>query len=111
MSINLTHKQGATFEYAGVVSDSTYTPISLTGYTITAQFRDEYGTLEGTATITLADQGTDPGEFTLSVAAADTVGWPAKQNILFDLRVASPGARVDYSETIVVRVVARQTTS
>lgn len=110
--LRLNHKQGATFVYAGLVSDDNEDPVDLTGYTLTATCRDTYGTSVGDATVTVAaDQGTDPGEFTLEVDATTTAAWTAGTSVYFDVRVESPTSRVDYTETVEVRVFERQTTS
>lgn len=110
--LRLNHKQGATFIYAGLVSDDEETPIDLTGYTLTSTCRDTYGTSVGDATITVAaDQGTDPGEFTLEVDATTTEAWAPSTSVFLDIRIESPATRVDYTETIEVRVLERQTTS
>jgi hypothetical protein len=50
------------------------TPVDLTTFEIASQVRDSSGTLVADLTVTLADQGTDPGVFTLS--CADTSPWP-----------------------------------
>jgi hypothetical protein len=109
--LRLNHKQGATFVYAGLVSDDSDVPVNVTGYTLTSTCRDTYGTSVGTATITVADQGTDPGEFTLEIPAATTAAWAPGTSVFFDLRIVSPGARVDYTENVEIRVIERQTTS
>lgn len=102
-------KVGATLSFSGIARDSSGVAIDLTGYTLTSQARDTGGTLAGTATITVSDQGTDPGEFTLTVPATTTDDWTAGTTVLFDLRLASGGGIVDYTETIAIRVLPRQT--
>jgi hypothetical protein len=107
--LSFRHKAGATLSFSGVSRTSAGTPINLTGYTVTSQFRAGNAlTLAGTATVTLADQGTDPGEFTLSVPASTTVDWTG--NVVFDLRF-SIGSTVIHTETVLVEVVPRITTS
>lgn len=101
-------KIGATLSFTGIASDSSDVPIDLTGYTLTSQARDTRGTLVGTATISVSNQGTDPGEFTLSVPATTTDDW-SEGTVLFDVRLESGGGVVDYTETVAIRVLPRQT--
>jgi len=102
-------KAGATLNFSGLASDSDGVPINLSGYTLTSQFRTGAGTLVGTATITPANQGTDPGEFTVSVADTVTDDWETGATVLFDIRMVSGGGTVDYTETVAIKVLAPQT--
>lgn len=107
--LTLKHKRGATLSYGGAITDDAGDAVDLTGYTVTSEVRSADRELVSTADITLADQGTSPGVFTVEVSAADTADWTAGARLLFDVRVQSASARVDYTETIAIDVVERQT--
>lgn len=68
------------------------TPVDLTGYTLRAQLRRRSdGELAAEMTVTLADQTTDPGAFTLSVPKATTVLWTPGAVLEFDVEYTTPG--------------------
>jgi hypothetical protein len=71
---NFTIEQGATFSKVITWKDSTGAGINLTGYTISGKIKRK--TSDQTAlvafTATLANQTTNPGQFTLSLTAAQT---------------------------------------
>lgn len=108
--LTIEHKVGATLVFGGLVASSG-TPVDLTGYTLTSQFRTPNGTLEGTASLSLADQGTSPGVFTATVATTTTEEWVVGTTVLFDVRLESSTGVVTHTTTVAVRVLPRQTTS
>lgn len=105
---SIQHKRGATLSYACALTDDAGDPVDLTGYTVTAEVRSSARELVSTADVTLADQGTDPGVFTIEADAADTADWEAGALLRFDVRIES-ASRVDYTETVEIRVVDRMT--
>lgn len=105
---SVTHKRGATLSWAGALADDAGVAVDLTGYTLTAQVRDASRSLITEATVTLADQITSPGVFSVVVGASDTAAWPLA-TLLTDVRVVSPSGHVDYTETIRIDVKERQT--
>jgi hypothetical protein len=107
-TITIRHKRGATLSYAGLVADSSDVPIDLTGYTVTCELRDASLTLASAATVTMLDQVTDPGRFTITVPAASTETWTAGRALRMDVRIESP-SRVDYTDTWLIDVVERIT--
>jgi hypothetical protein len=99
------HKRGDAFEpectemAAGV-------PVNLTGYTVTSQIRTRAGDeLVDTATVTLADQTTDPGKFTVEVAKARTALWVPGQDLEWDVEFTPPNGKSWSSGTVTITVV------
>lgn len=90
------------------------TPWNLTGYTATAQLRDEHGDgiVRGTFTCTLQ---TNPitgllGQVELLLPAAITEGLtPGKSDYAFDVKLVSPSAEVTYIPRIWLKVSDRVT--
>lgn len=76
---NITIEQGATFSKVITWKDSTGAGINLSGYTITGKIkrRTSEQTALATFTATLANQGTNPGQFTLSLTASETAALPS----------------------------------
>lgn len=76
---NLTIEQGATFSRTITWTDSTGAGVNLTGYTIQGKIKrktsDQIALLSFTST--LANQGTNPGQFTISLTAAQTATLPS----------------------------------
>lgn len=105
--LTVRHKRGATLSYSGAITDDAGDAVDLTGYTLTSEVRSADRELVSTATITVATPSS--GLFTVEVSATDTAGWTAGARLLFDVRVQSASARVDYTETIAIDVVERQT--
>lgn len=75
---NFTIEQGATFSKIITWKDSTGAGINLTGYTIAGKIKRKTSdqTALATFTATLANQGTNPGQFTLSLTATETAALP-----------------------------------
>lgn len=75
---NFTIEQGATFSKVITWKDSTGAGINLTGYTVTGKIkrRTTDQTALATFTATLANQGSNPGQFTLSLSATETAALP-----------------------------------
>jgi hypothetical protein len=111
--VTVEHKRGATLSYSAAVTDETTgAAVDLTGYTVTAQLRSRVGlTLVATATVTLADQGTSPGVFSVTVDAATPATWTAGDVLVTDVRLVEPGGAVRATQTIAIAVVERVTTS
>lgn len=76
---NLTIEQGATFSKVITWKDSTGAGINLSGYTVTGKIkrRTSEQTALATFTATLANQTTNPGQFTLSLTASETAALPS----------------------------------
>ena len=76
---NFTIEQGATFTKVITWKDSSGAGINLTGYTITGKIKRKTSdqTALATFTATLANQGTSPGQFTISLTATQTGALPA----------------------------------
>ena len=78
--VNYTIIQGATFRERVTWQDSNEAGIDLTGATVYMQVRDNYADLvaatildlENGSGITLSDQGTSPGQFTIELTPAQT---------------------------------------
>lgn len=73
-------EQGATFERVFTWKDSTGAGINLTGYTIAGKVKAKLSdkTALASFSVVVANQGTDPGKFTVSLSATDTAAFPAK---------------------------------
>lgn len=105
MATSMQHKRGDTLEIA-CTETAAGVPVDLTGYTVAAQVRTRAGDeLVDTATVTLADQGTSPGEFTVTVAAARTALWEPGRELDLDIQYTAPGGTVWSSGTISITVV------
>ncbi len=80
-------KQGDTYRRTGTWTSSG-TPVNLTGYTLTAELRAGIGgALASTVIVTLANQGTNPGEFTLLIADTSAI---ATGSYVIDIRYVTP---------------------
>ena len=75
---NFTIEQGATFTKIITWKDSSGAGINLTGYSITGKIKRKTSdqTALATFTATLANQVTNPGQFTLSLTAIETASLP-----------------------------------
>lgn len=75
---NFTIEQGATFSKVITWKDSSGAGINLTGYTISGKIKRKTSdqTALASFTATLANQGTNPGQFTLSLTASQTDALP-----------------------------------
>jgi hypothetical protein len=75
---NFTIEQGATFSKVVTWKDSSGAGINLTGYSITGKIKRKTSDQTALATFTaaLANQTTNPGQFTLSLTAAQTEALP-----------------------------------
>lgn len=81
-------KQGDTYRRTGTWT-SAGTPVNLTGYTLTAELRAGVGgALASAVTVTLSNQGTNPGEFTLLIANTSSI---AAGSYVIDIRYETPG--------------------
>jgi hypothetical protein len=76
---NFTIEQGATFSKVITWKDSSGAGINLTGYTITGKIKRKTSDQNALATFTatLANQGSNPGQFTLSLTATVTASLPS----------------------------------
>jgi hypothetical protein len=105
MTTTIQHKRGDTLEIECTES-ADGTPVNLTGYTVEAQVRTRGGDeLVDDATVTLADQGTSPGVYTVSVAAARTALWEPGRPLDLDVQYTAPGGTVWSSGTISITVI------
>lgn len=88
---NFTIEQGATFSKVITWKDSAGVGINLTGYTITGKIKRKTSDQNALATFTatLANQTTNPGQFTISLTASETAALPSvvgptAQKVLLD---------------------------
>jgi hypothetical protein len=100
--------QGQTLEFA--VS----TPWDLTGHSLASQVRDENGNgaIVGQFSITLGlnPQTGLPGRLTLTLPAATTANFaPGRGDLVFDIRLVSPGGAVKYLPRVWLNVSDRVT--
>ena len=91
-------KQGATFGFTGVATDST-NAVDLTGYTLKSQVRDRDGGLVDTLSTTIVSAVN--GTFTV-VASTGTLAYPIG-TLELDIRLTHSTA-VEFSETILLNV-------
>lgn len=77
------------------------TAVDLTAYTVTASAETVNGQTSYTLTVTLANQTSNRGVFTLM---ADTTAW-SLGNYVADVRFETPGGDVYYSETFRLEIV------
>lgn len=103
------HKRGATLSLTVDYAVSSVGQ-NLTGYTVTSQVRkgNSAQTLLATLTVTLANQGTNPGRVTLSCADSVTATW-APGDYKCDVRYASGAGAVAITETFDFRVLENVT--
>lgn len=94
--------RGATFR-----RDATRRNTDLTGYTITSQVRDprNLAIVVASATVTIANQVTNEGEFELDFGS--TEDWPVGP-LWLDIRFDS-GGTVDYTNRITIEAVETST--
>lgn len=90
------------------------TPWDLTGYTLTAQLRDQNGdgTLKGTFTtsVTTNPQTNLPGRILLSLPAATTEAlMPGAADLCFDVKLFSPGGKVTHTPKCWLQIADRTT--
>lgn len=97
-----TVKTGSTFELECLYKQDG-TPVDLTALTIESQVRSRRGALLAELAVTKANQGTDPGVFTLSCGDSVTAAWPDGDNAM-DIRITD-ASKTYYSETLAVRTV------
>lgn len=78
--------RGATLRWTGVVTDDADVPVDITALVLQSQVRldSAAATLVASATITKANQGTNPGEY--EGVFPSTVAWPL-QKLLWDILV------------------------
>lgn len=79
--------------------------VDLTGYTVRAQVRTAKGELIADMTVTLGDQTTAPGTFTLAVPRATTTTWEPGRTLEFDVEYTPPTGGAWSSPTVGIEVV------
>lgn len=103
--IEVEHKVGDSLSWAITLKDDvTGTPVNLTGFTVTSQFRTLSGTLIATAVITIANQGTNPGEFTLVIADGN-VFRDAPKPVFTDIQFVDGGGLTTSSDLIKLKLI------
>ena len=102
MNVALKLKRGSTFARKCVYSSGN-APVNLTGSTVRASVRNKSAALIEELTVTLANQGTSPGQFTLGAAPAETATWPADV-LSCDFRIEDALGVVTHSETFFILV-------
>lgn len=103
----LTHPRGDTLSLLGTWSENG-TPTDLTGWTVRSQVRTQTDDLVGELTITLANQLTAPGQFTLAATAAQTAAWPVKV-LRCDVEFTDPDGVVSSSDVFSLSILADMT--
>jgi hypothetical protein len=98
------HKRGDTLTWNCTYKDSAGVPINLTGYTVRAQIRDATEVQLVALTYTAANQGTSPGQFTLSATAAVTAAWAPGQ-YRCDIEYTDGSSTVRSTDAFIVEVV------
>ena len=83
--------------------DLTGVPVNLTGTTVTAQLRGLNGELCATPTLVVSNQGTNPGEFTMTVTDG-SVFRTAPQPLFCDIQFVTAGL-ITSSEIFKVKLV------
>ena len=91
-------KKGADLVFEFIVTDEAYSPIDITGYTITSTAKDIKMNTLGTGAITITDSAN--GKFDVKYSGTDVVSWNVDK-FQFDVK-ADSGSQVEYSETISV---------
>ena len=104
---NITVEQGATFLRTITVKDADGETVDLTGWTVTGKMRENQNSVSALATFTgtILNQGTNPGEFTISLTpvqtaaipgdtTADTSGVIVKSYYLYDVEATKPDTSV-----------------
>jgi hypothetical protein len=103
---NITIEQGASFSRTLTLKDSSGIPINLTGWTIRGQIRASQNASSALATFTgtVANQGTNPGEATISLTPTQTAAIPQNPdattaqaktiNYLYDIEGLRPDTSV-----------------
>ena len=71
----ISHKRGDTLTL-GLLWEEGGSAIDLTGYTVAAQIRTRTDVLIAALTVTVADQTTQRGRFTITATATATAAWP-----------------------------------
>jgi hypothetical protein len=99
-----TIKRGSTVSWACELKNAAGQAIDLADSVITSQLRQQNGALVADLTVTLLDQTTNRGKFTLS---ADTSAWPV-DSLQIDIR-REVGGVVTYSTTGRIDVEAEVT--
>ena len=98
------HKRGSAFVFQATYSVSNL-PVNLDGYVITSQIRDSEGNLVADLVVTMADQGTAPGQYSLN--CDDTTEWMLG-DLRWDIRYLSDSRPV-ITETLIIRLVRQVT--
>jgi len=96
--LDLTIEQGATFRKAFTLKNSdTLIAIDLTGWTIEAKIRKRFADAAALVTFTVAisNQGTNPGEFTMSLTATQTSALPYDDKWYYDVEALKPDTDKD----------------
>ena len=104
LDINI--EQGATFSMSCTMKDSAGATVDLTGWTFSGKIKETLASSSSVAsfTITLANQITDQGEFTITLSAATTAAIPVnvrpnQDRILtqyfYDIEATKPDTTID----------------
>ena len=112
MSATITIKRGETLSYSATLADDDGVAVNLTGYTLASSIRQARDTSATPTTVTVTkdpDQTTNPGVFTLVVAAATTDAWTPGVRLAMDVKVTAPASTVAKTDTIFLDVVEDMT--
>ena len=76
---NVSIKRGETLTLTCTRTDSVGVPLVLTGTTVTASIKNDSGVkVTANFTVVVLDQGSNPGQFVLTVDASETILWTMK---------------------------------
>ncbi len=98
---SITVKRGDTIRWAAAWT-AAGVAVNLTGYDVRCELRRLAGTLVETLTVTLADQGVAPGEFTIEMEDTSSL---ANGIYAVDLRIEQPDGDSYASETWDLEIV------
>jgi hypothetical protein len=98
-------KRGDTFRLQCVLRDGTpLTPVSLTGASIRAQVRTTKAALVAVLTVTIANQSTSRGAYSLTATPEETEAWPLG-NLECDVEYTFASGDVASTPTFSIRVL------
>lgn len=103
---NINIEQGATFELNCTMRDSNNALVDLTGWTFSGKIKETLASQNAVAnfSFTIANQGTDPGEFLISLSAAVTAAIPVSlrpgadrpiTQYFYDIEATKPDSKID----------------
>lgn len=97
-------KVGDSLSWAVVLKDDlTGVPVNLTGSTLKSQLRGLDGTLLATPVLTVSNQGTNPGEFSMTIVDGE-IFRTAPVPLFCDIQITTAGL-ITSSDTFIVNLI------